>query len=276
MGNVSAISKKLNADLAEQAMQNTARVVESLVLRGDISALNPEERAKFYVQLCEQLGLNPASQPLVPLRLNGKEILYVSKTATDQLAAIHRLNREIVDGPKIIDVAGTKCAYALCRATHPNGRIETAIATVPVTDPANLLMKVETKAKRRATLSILGLGLLDESEIETIPARERAPGMSYSAPAGAEASAAPAHGEVVDAEGEDVAPTALDKLADDLASAETLDAVRAALSDRLLEIDTMGEPDDRRPGKAARELACDRLVKLGLARTKTEASARHP
>ena len=30
-------------------------------------------------------------------------------------------------------------------------------------------MKAETKAKRRATLSIVGLGLLDETETETIP-----------------------------------------------------------------------------------------------------------
>jgi hypothetical protein len=34
---------------------------------------------------------------------------------------------------------------------------------------ANALMKAETKAKRRVTLSICGLGVLDESELETIP-----------------------------------------------------------------------------------------------------------
>jgi hypothetical protein len=34
---------------------------------------------------------------------------------------------------------------------------------------ANALMKAETKAKRRLTLSICGLGILDETEIETIP-----------------------------------------------------------------------------------------------------------
>ena len=33
---------------------------------------------------------------------------------------------------------------------------------------ANALMKAETKAKRRATLSICGLGVLDETEVETI------------------------------------------------------------------------------------------------------------
>lgn len=157
-------------DVAEFDPKTTARVVESMVLRGDISALSPEERAKFYLQMCEAMGLTAATQPFAILRLNGKEILYPTRGATDQLAAIHRLNREIVDGPRVIDVAGTKMIYAVCRATHPNGRVETAVATVPVSDPLNGLMKAETKAKRRATLSILGLGMLDETEIETIPA----------------------------------------------------------------------------------------------------------
>jgi hypothetical protein len=34
---------------------------------------------------------------------------------------------------------------------------------------ANALMKAETKAKRRVTLSVAGLGWLDETELETIP-----------------------------------------------------------------------------------------------------------
>ena len=152
------------------------RVIESMVIRGDLSGLAPKDRARHYVAMCEQLGLNPASQPFAYLRLNGKEILYATRGATDQLAAIHRVNREIIDGPKVIDISGTKVAYCVARATHPNGRFETATATLPVQDPANLYMKLETKAKRRATLSILGLGLLDETELETIPASVQEPG----------------------------------------------------------------------------------------------------
>jgi hypothetical protein len=34
---------------------------------------------------------------------------------------------------------------------------------------ANAMMKAETKAKRRVTLSICGLGMLDETEVESIP-----------------------------------------------------------------------------------------------------------
>lgn len=163
------MTKKNELARNEDGLVISARVAESMVLRGDISALTAEERTRFYVQMCESLGLNPTSQPFAMLRLQGKEILYPTRGATDQLAAIHRITREIVDGPRLIDLGGTKLVYALCRATHPNGRVETASATVPFQDPVNVLMKAETKAKRRATLSILGLGMLDESEIETIP-----------------------------------------------------------------------------------------------------------
>ena len=63
--------------------------------------------------------------------------------------------------------------YAVCEASLPNGRAEQSTATLPVVDPVNMLMKCETKAKRRATLSILGLAILDEMETETIPGAER-------------------------------------------------------------------------------------------------------
>ena len=45
--------------------------------------------------------------------------MYATRGATDQLAAMHRINREIIDGPKIIDIAGQKVAYASPRARTP-------------------------------------------------------------------------------------------------------------------------------------------------------------
>lgn len=151
-----------------------ARVVESLVLHGDISALSHADRVAYYVGMCNALGLNPHAQPFSFLRLNGKEIMYANRGATDQLAAIYKLTREIIEGPRVMDVAGTKLVYAVCRATHPNGRVETATATVPLVDPVNVLMKCESKAKRRATLSILGLNVLDADEVADLPAPPRA------------------------------------------------------------------------------------------------------
>ncbi len=153
----------------------TAAMLRSLAERGDLSGMSPEARAALYEALCTSLGLNPHTQPFAFLRLNGKEVLYATRGATDQLAAIHMLNREIVEGPRVIDVAGTRLVYAVCRATMPDGRFETATATVALIDPVNVLMKCETKAKRRVTLSILGLGALDDGDLDGVIA-DRAEG----------------------------------------------------------------------------------------------------
>lgn len=166
-------------------------VIESIFAVGDISRADTEAQARHYDQTCRSMGLNPATMPLMPIRLNGKLVLYPTRGATDQLAAIHRINREIIEGPDVREILGAKIGYAKCRATHPNGRTETAIATVPATDPAMLYMKLETKAKRRATLSILGLGMLDESEVSDIPARDKAPASYGPVRTNAEAPASP-------------------------------------------------------------------------------------
>jgi len=155
--------------------ETQARVIDSLVLRGDISLLNSQDRARYYIEYCQQLGLNPASNPLAILKLNGKEVLYPTRGATDQLAAIHRLNREVIEGPELRKFGTVELLYCKVKVTHPNGRVETALATLPGRVDDNALMKLETKAKRRGTLSILGLGLLDETEIESIPSSAKEP-----------------------------------------------------------------------------------------------------
>ena len=176
-----------------------AKVIESVVCRGDLSQLGPADRARFYVQMCEGLGLNPHSQPFAFLRLNGKEILYATRGATDQLAAMHRVTRKIIDGPKVVDLGGTKVVWCTAEASMPNGRTETSIATLPFVDPVNVMMKAETKAKRRVTISILGLGMLDETELETIPPGVQEPGGGVDLALAGRPSGAPAEPAPVDA-----------------------------------------------------------------------------
>lgn len=159
----------------ELATTPDTKLYESLALRGDISALSPQEKTRYYAALCERLGLDPYTQPFTPLRLNGKEILYASRAATDQLARIHGVTRGVVSRERLEDVY-----VVTVQASLPNGRTEDAIGAVPLGGLkgealANALMKAETKAKRRATLAILGLGMLDESELETIPKTAMAP-----------------------------------------------------------------------------------------------------
>jgi hypothetical protein len=144
----------------------------SLAEKGDISQLSSGDKTSYMQRLCESLGLNHLTQPFLPLKLNGKEVLYATRGATDQLASVHKLTREILKTEHIQDVY-----IATCRVVGPDGRFDISTGAVAIgnlkgNDLANALMKAETKAKRRATLCYCGLGFLDESEIETIP-RER-------------------------------------------------------------------------------------------------------
>lgn len=149
-------------------------IIESIVTTGDISKLTAAQKTTYYRRRCESLGLDPASKPFDVLKLSGKEVLYMNRGGTDQLAKIHRVSRRITEGPCCKTIEGVKVAYAKCEATTPDGRVEEVVATLPWSDPAMILMKVDTKARRRATLSITGAAALDESEIDDIPARERA------------------------------------------------------------------------------------------------------
>jgi hypothetical protein len=107
------------------------------------------------------------------MRLNGREVLYAGKNCAEQLRKNHRISIDIV----FREIHGD--SYMVCsKATDPTGRYDTSIGAVSIAGLkgdalANAMMKAETKSKRRVTLSILGLGMLDETEVESIPHTQR-------------------------------------------------------------------------------------------------------
>lgn len=155
----------------EQALakETPAALLEKVVIGGDLKALTPAERLSYYRSTCESLGLNPLTRPFEYIVLNGKLTLYARKDATEQLRKRHeisvtKLEREVVDG--------IFCVTAYVE--NSSGRKDSSLGAVNIEGlkgeaKANAMMKAETKSKRRATLSICGLGMLDETEIETIP-----------------------------------------------------------------------------------------------------------
>lgn len=72
------------------------------------------------------------------------------------------------------------CFVVRVRARTRDGRVDEDLGIVPIRGLqgealANQILKAITKAKRRVTLSIAGLGWLDETEVEAIPGAERVP-----------------------------------------------------------------------------------------------------
>jgi hypothetical protein len=144
-------------------------LITNLVLNGDISQMSPEMRVEYYKKLCHSLNLNPVTKPFQIISFQSKTILYATKDCTEQLRKINKVS--IVDLTQ--DISNGLC-ISKCKVQDKDNRYDIATGAVAIAnlkggELANAIMKSETKAKRRATLSICGLGILDESELDTMP-----------------------------------------------------------------------------------------------------------
>jgi hypothetical protein len=149
--------------------------VEAVLLHGDLSKLTEEQRLDYYNSVCKSLGLNPLTRPFEYLWLNGQLQLYARKACTDQLRKINEISVEIISQEFAHDLLTIHV-----KAKDKTGRLDedAGVVAFPKTlrgeVAANAIMKAITKAKRRVTLSISGLGFLDETEVEDIPAPAKA------------------------------------------------------------------------------------------------------
>jgi hypothetical protein len=148
-------------------------IMEKVVVGGDLKALSSEERMHYYRQVCESVGLNPLTRPFDYITLQGKLTLYARKDATEQLRRMHGVSLEIARTETVGD------AYVVTViARTPDGRTDSDMGAVVIKGVSgdalvNAMLKAVTKAKRRVTLSICGLGMLEETETETIHSAQR-------------------------------------------------------------------------------------------------------
>lgn len=144
-------------------------VLDQVITKGNLALLSEADKVMYYRKVCESVGLNPLTQPFAYITLNGKLTLYALRGCTDQLRSIHKVSVE-----EITSAEREGVIIVTAKVKDAEGRTDVSTGAVTITGLkgdalANALMKAETKAKRRATLSICGLGILDETEIETIP-----------------------------------------------------------------------------------------------------------
>lgn len=142
--------------------------LEHVLGTGDLAQLSNEQRVGHYLRVCRSLGLNPLSRPFDWILFkdpDGTErmTLYPNQSCAAQLRRQHQIRvevtrREAVGEMFVVEVKGTT----------PDGREDFASKYVPLTNKygrlqgqqyANALMKAETSAKRRLTLSMVGLAL---------------------------------------------------------------------------------------------------------------------
>lgn len=144
-------------------------IIASLVLDGDLSKLNDAQRVAYYNYRCHQIGLDPAAKPFDLLRLGGKLVLYANNTCSQLLCRLHGLSPTIkatttVEGIFIVT----------SQVVGKDGRTTENLGAVPIEGlkgeiRSNAVMKGVTKAHRRTVLYHCGLGMLDETEVDSIP-----------------------------------------------------------------------------------------------------------
>ena len=144
--------------------------IEKALTIGDLAKMPPEVRIRYYLATCQSAGLNPMTQPFTPMKNQaGQIVLYANKECAEQLRkrdriSVRVLSREREDTIYIVTVA----------ASTPDGRCEESQGIVDITglkgvNLANAMMRAETKAKRRVTMALCGLGFQSDDEWAGVP-----------------------------------------------------------------------------------------------------------
>ena len=177
-----SVPRKATAKKPETAIQKVdldAQILSNIIIRGDISSLTPAQKIDYYNAFCRYVGLNAITQPFAILQTKKKdkqgnwisqEVLYAKKEATEQLRTLKAISITQLTG----EIVGGVIYRVTAVGQNAQGRTDAATGAVSVKGLqgealANAIMKAESKAKRRLTLSLSGLGMMDESEIETVP-----------------------------------------------------------------------------------------------------------
>jgi hypothetical protein len=155
------------------ARENKSEIISLLVLNGDLSKMTPAQKVEYYNRFCDSLGLNPLTQPFAIIKLQGREILYSTKNCAEQL----RRNNGVSFSDMHQEIINDLCVTTI-KGSDKSGRMDVETGAVSIKGLtgdalANAMMKSCTKAKRRLTLSLCSVGVLDETEIETIPNTEK-------------------------------------------------------------------------------------------------------
>ena len=178
--------------------QVSPEILEQAMEVGDIAKMSPQVRVAYYIATCLSVGLNPYTRPFDLIEGDdGKVRQYPNKSAAEQIR-----KRDQISLPVVSRVKDGDLYIVTVRATTPSGREEEAQGIVALVKPigqwktaqsgkryfdpakdkegqdiyqplrgtelANALMKAETKAKRRATFGIAGLGFDEEPSGEPV------------------------------------------------------------------------------------------------------------
>ena len=166
------MDKPKSAD-RQLANRNTPQAaIERVILNRDLRSLTEIERVQYNFALCRSLGLNPLTNPIDYLTNDGKMTPYVNAVGVAQIRSIHGISTKIT--ARQMD---KEFYFVTAEAVDSKGRKEESTAIVAMCDrygkallgqrKADRMMATETKAKRRATLALVGIPWDDGGNIKS-------------------------------------------------------------------------------------------------------------
>jgi hypothetical protein len=170
--------------------------METALMAGDFSELTVQERLQYQKILCKSLGLNPLTRPFEYIRFKnrddedeqtesttGKMVLYARADCAAQLRKIHQVAVRIMRRARVGEFYEVEADAGITRGQRADSAIGVvwlkkwkrnrdgngkSLVEITGRELANAMMRAETKAKRRVTLSICGLHMLDQSELQDL------------------------------------------------------------------------------------------------------------
>jgi hypothetical protein len=178
----------------------SVKVLEVLLCKNDWSLLSSEGKVEALIALCNAVGINPLLHPFDFLTTkDGRVVPYLLKGGAEQLRNRWGIDVEVeTKGPVENPQTGVKDTYEVWvkASSKALGRTDYEVGVVSLyenkkspdpdrpgkfvfesgpldgVDLANAKMRAVTKAKRRATLSMVGLGgLMDETELRDMESK---------------------------------------------------------------------------------------------------------
>lgn len=141
--------------------------VERVIIGGDLRGLQPGQRLWYYGYRARQAGLDPLTQPFNWLsnRKTGSQSLYLNKEGAAQLRKKHGISIEIVSAAEAGDYFEVRAKASTTDGRHDEDFGGAYLKGLVGDDRMNAKALAFTRAKRRVSISIVGLGMLDESEV---------------------------------------------------------------------------------------------------------------
>ena len=170
----------MTKEIEKQPPAPNEEALETLLFEGNLAKLSGKQKADYLLKLCDSTGLDPLTKPFdfIPTK-EGKLVLYANKSAAAQLRKVNAVDLRLVYAGPYASVAWIQGKFDIGESIDPKifmvvmqaSRMigeqyltDFDIGTALMSEGVDAPMKAYTKAKRRVTLSICGIGFQEPME----------------------------------------------------------------------------------------------------------------